>query len=242
MSEFVRVFIGYDQREHEAYKVCEASILAHASVPVLIEPIKQDVLRRIGFYRRGETQVGLQKYDLIDQKPFSTEFSFSRFLVPILTMRRGLAVFVDCDFMFRADIAEMMASIDPKLPLSCVHHDYVVANQVKMDGCEQTRYHRKNWSSLMVFNCEHAAHDLLTIDAVNTMPGSWLHGLRWIGDEYKIGSIDPAWNWLEGVNNNWSDPVKAVHWTNGGPWFPGYENVAYAGEYRDYVKQMRAAQ
>lgn len=229
MDATLRIYIGWDRREDEAYQVCKLSIVRRTSAPVHITSLKINDLIGRGLYRRTWTrnQKG-QRIDSRDGKPFSTDFSFTRFLVPALQNYRGYALFCDCDFLFRADVAELFdfTRSDPGRAAWCVKHQHDPKELVKMDGQEQTRYRRKNWSSLVLWNCAHPAHRALTTEAVNEKPGSWLHGFEWLKDE-EIGSIPVEWNWLEG----WSPPSiqpKAVHYTRGGPWFEEYKNVQHA--------------
>lgn len=237
MDDVLRIYIGWDQREDEAYQVCKTSIVRRTSAPVHITPLKVNDLVYRGVYKRSWTrnQKG-QRIDSRDGKPFSTDFSFSRFLVPALQGYRGWAVFVDCDFLFRADIAELFAYAEQGRDKACfvVQHRHDPKELYKMDGQEQTRYRRKNWSSLILWNCAHPAHRALTVEAVNEKPGSWLHGFEWLKDE-EIGSLPVEWNWLEG----WSPPdikPKAVHYTRGGPWFDDYQNVEYA---KDWTREKQ---
>jgi hypothetical protein len=190
-------------------------------------------LRQAGFYDRPFHWDGSQRVDDRDGKPFSTDFSFTRFLVPALNLYRGWALFVDADFMFRADVKELFELADPKYAAMCVHHDYRPAETVKMDGQKQELYNRKNWSSLVLWNCEHPANRFLTAKAVNFMRGSFLHGFGWLKPE-QIGSVPEYWNWLEGWSDERIEP-KAVHFTRGVPSMKGYENVPYADEWRHYL-------
>ena len=115
----------------------------------------------------------------------------------------------------------------------CVHHDYRPSETVKMDGQRQELYNRKNWSSLVLFNCEHPSNRFLNVKAVNFMRGGFLHGFGWLRPEM-IGSVPESWNWLEG----WSDArwePKAVHFTRGVPSMKGYENIPYADEWRGFL-------
>lgn len=240
MNQPLRVFIGYDETEHDAFAVCEASLRARSSIPLFVEPLVQPALRTAGMYRRMFYVEDGQRFDCVDGKPFSTEFSFTRFLVPALAQYRGVAVFCDSDFMWRADIADMMNQIDLGKPVSCVHHDHDPAEKRKMrHGQVQTKYARKNWSSLMVFNCAHAANRNLTPYQVNTMPGWWLHGMRWLPAD-AVGEIPLQWNWLEGYNTRIHEP-KAVHYTRGTPDVSGMEGAAYADEWREYAKGLAEA-
>ena len=241
MDEPLRIYIGWDHREDEAYQVCKLSIVRRTSIPVHIMPLKVNDMIHRGIYKRTwhRSQTG-QRIDDKDGKPFSTDFSFTRFLVPHLQNYQGWAIFCDCDFLFRADIADLFAFGRPHLHVGTAPAVWVVQHQhnpketYKMDRQEQTRYRRKNWSSLILWNCAHPAHRELTKEAVNEKPGSWLHGFEWLKDE-EIGALPVEWNWLEG----WSPPdikPKAVHYTRGGPWFDDYQNVEYA---KDWTREKR---
>lgn len=242
MSEPLRVFIGYDPREEVAFDVCRFSLLRHASTPLKVTALRQDDMREQGLYSRVAITRDGQRVDMLDGKPFSTEFSFTRFLVPALCDYEGWALFVDCDFLFRADVAELLPLIDPsKAALVCkqVHEPDATT---KMDGQAQTRYRRKNWSSFMLLNCEHPDMRLLSPAIVNTKPGWFLHGFEWL-DSRDIGEIPPQWNFIDGVTEG--DP-KAIHYTAGGPWFPAYTECAWAKEWRAeyhlaYLKAKEAA-
>jgi hypothetical protein len=222
------VFIGWDSREAVAADVCRFSLLRRASVPLHVRFLKQAPLREIGLYRRECDKRGGQMVDRIDGKPFSTEFSFTRFLVPALCQYDGWALFVDGDFLFLDDVAELFDRRDERFAVMVCKQAHDPVHATKMDGCVQQAYPRKNWSSLMLLNCSHEATRRLTPGAVNGEPGAWLHGLRWLPDRL-IGELPPAWNWIEGVTRG--EP-KAVHFTAGGPWFAGCEAVRFAGEWQ----------
>lgn len=224
----VKVYIGWDQRNITAFDVCVKSLRNHASIPVDIIPLKDWELRADGHYWRPyHTDERGQIWDDRDGKPCSTNFSFTRFTVPLLEgYGSGQIVFCDPDMLWRGDIAELM-EIAGDAGLACVKHDHHPPEIEKMTQNIQTRYFRKNWSSLMVMRP--SACQELTRYVVNNQTGAWLHGMHWI-DEKKIGAIPEEWNWLEG----WSDPKiepKIVHFTRGTPDMPGYENVAFAEEY-----------
>lgn len=223
-NEILDIFIGYDAREDDAYRVCKRSLIRRSDSPLHIQPLTIGPLQNSGLFRRTWHESEGQKIDDLDGRPFSTDFSFTRFLVPALKQNAGWALFVDCDFVFLADVAEIFAAADDsKAVMVCrqIHHP---KEAVKMDGQVQTTYRRKNWSSLVLWNCAHPTNRLLTVEAVNREPGSWLHGFGWLRDE-EIGDLDHAWNWIEGVT---AGQPKAVHYTKGGPWFPDYQHVAYA--------------
>lgn len=218
------IYIGYDSREDQAYRVLRESILDYTSAPVNIIPLKQGRLRDINFYRRSYYVSGDGiKLDDTDRKPFSTEFSFTRFLVPFLNMHRGTALFMDCDMLVRSDIMEVfdIPKRSERKALWCVKHDYNPKSTIKMDGQVQQQYSRKNWSSFMLWSCSHPDHKNLTIDDVNLKTGWYLHNFQWLDDK-DIGEIDQAWNWLDGHSDDTLD-AKNVHFTSGGPWFKEWE-------------------
>lgn len=214
MSEY-RIYVGWDSREPEAYEVCEHTLRKHASAPLQIVPIKQDELRAVGMFWR-------------DVDPLqSTEFTYTRFLVPAMADFRGWALYCDCDFLWTADAVQLFeAASDETKAVACVHHDHRPTEDVKMDGKVQTTYPRKNWSSMMLFNCDHPSTRTLTPDVVNRETGAYLHRMQWARDE-EIGAVDPTWNWLEGSSPVGPTPPNVVHYTRGGPWFENYRDVQY---------------
>ncbi|TYI16517.1 hypothetical protein ES332_A08G260700v1 [Gossypium tomentosum] len=234
LSKPFKIFIGYDPREDLAYKVCRHSILKRSSVPVEITPIVQSDLREKGLYWRERNKLE------------STEFSFSRFLTPYLANYDGWALFIDCDFLYLADIKELMELIDDKYAIMCVHHDYTPKETTKMDGAVQTLYPRKNWSSMVLYNCGHPKNKGLTPEVVNNQTGAFLHRFQWLEDD-EIGSIPSIWNFLEGhnkvVENDSTTFPKAIHYTRGGPWFEGWKNCEFAdlwlNEMHDYIEEKK---
>jgi len=227
----VKVYIGWDSRERDAYQVCEASILKYSHQCVI--PLKDLGLRLSGIYDRPYHLDGSQRYDTRDGRPFSTEFSFSRFLVPALNQYEGWALFCDCDFLFRADVNDLFTLADDRYAVMCVKHNYTPKESVKMDGQIQQPYFRKNWSSLVLWNCGHPSNRKVTPKFVNFMPGSFLHGFKWLKDS-DIGGLPEYWNWLEGHSSPAIEP-RAVHFTRGVPSMPGYEHVPYADEWREVL-------
>ena len=214
----LKIFIGWDSREPEAAEVCKYSILKHATVPVEIHFLKQEELRAQEIYTR----------ELDPQS--STEFTFTRFLVPYLCNYQGNAVFVDCDFLFEHDVKELFECANDDAAVSVVQHDYQPTNTVKMDGKTQYLYPRKNWSSLMLFNCAHPDCQTLTPKIVSSQTGEFLHRFGWTG--YAIGSLDKTWNWLVNWYHEPQDgKPKAIHYTEGGPWFPNYVKTEYGGNW-----------
>ncbi len=229
MTEPLPIFVGFDKREVEAYDVCTKSISKRATIPHRLIPLNIDQLRQDGLYWREERKEGNQRYDVVDGKPFSTDFSFSRFLVPHLCGYEGWAVFMDCDFLILEDIAELLALADYKYAVQVVKHRFAPPDSTKMDGQLQQAYPRKNWSSLILWNCSHGANRVLTKEVVNSQTGSWLHGFSWLERE-QIGGLPETWNWLVSHSR-----PKAIHYTQGMPFMPNYEQCEYASDWwREY--------
>lgn len=213
-AEIARVFIGFDSKEVVAYHVLAQSIIEHASMPVMFCPIVLPHLEGTFTRERNALQ--------------STEFSFSRFLVPYLSNYEGWSLFMDCDMLMRADIAELWALRDENAAVMCVKHDYQPKVETKFLGQVQTKYEKKNWSSVMLFN--NAKCRALSPDFVNTATGLELHQFKWLENDGQIGELPAAWNWL--VNEYDHDPAaKNVHFTDGGPYFDEYRNDDYAEEW-----------
>lgn len=223
----MHIFVGYDAREHVAWEVCRASLNKH-SKDLDIAWLNVNELTRQGHYTRTWHMEGGVKVDDLDGRPFSTDFAFTRFLIPHLQGYRGWAMFCDCDFLFRANVKTLFAMRDDKYAAMVVKHDYSPKSETKMDGQVQQSYPRKNWSSLILWNCGHLSNRALTKDVVNSERGSYLHGFGWLLDE-EIGSIPEHWNWLP--NHSPKIEPRAVHFTEGGPWFDKYQNVPYAEEW-----------
>lgn len=228
MSSF-RVYIGWDSREDIAYQVARHSLLKYASIPVDVIPIKLPDLVDQGLYTREIDPLA------------STEFTYSRFLTPHMAGFEGWALFVDCDFLFFGDVAELAAYQKPEYAVACVKHDYTPKESTKMDGQVQTVYPRKNWSSFMLFNCAHPSTKKLTVEAVNSQTGAYLHRMQWAADD-EIGEVPTEWNWLEGWNEEPATGTpKAVHYTRGGPWFENWQDVAYAQQWKAEAEAVRNA-
>ena len=221
-------FIGYDSKEDIAYRICKQSLLKKSSIKINVLALKLYELKAKNYYKR-----------IIDPLA-STEFTYSRFLVPSLMNFKGWAVFCDCDFLFLSDVAHLFAGLSNDKAVYCVQHDYKPKEKHKMDGQQQTIYPRKNWSSFIVFNCSHPSNKKLNIEVVNKEPGSYLHQFKWLKDN-EIGSLDERWNWLEGwtSDHNKLRPY-AIHFTRGGPWFDEWQDVEYAEDWLkerdDYLK------
>ena len=206
-----KVFVGYDPREDIAYQVCKHSI-ARRNKEVLVRPLVQKELREAGWYTRPVDPLS------------STEFTFTRFLIPELCDYKGWALFMDCDMILLTDIQELFDQADEKYAVMCVHHDYTPREGLKMDGQKQSIYPRKNWSSVMLFNCGHPSNKQINSSVVNdtNITGKYLHRFSWLKDS-EIGELSHEWNWLTDWYKEPEDgKPKLLHYTEGGPWFENY--------------------
>lgn len=234
----LKVFVGYDVAEKPAYDVLKYSIEKHTSADIAVIPLYHKELRRQGYFQRPWLTGAMDgnRTDLIDQRPFSTEFSHTRFLVPELCKFNGWALFMDCDMLVRCDIRDIFEQIDERYAAMCVKHRQEVKKSEKMDGSPQSSYYRKNWSSLVLWNCAHAANRILTKECVNTSTGGWLHAFSWL-DDHQIGALPEDFNWIEGSSKAHVHP-RVIHYTAGGPWHTNYKDVMYADEWWKYYTSL----
>lgn len=217
----INVFIGYDSKEKAAFNVLAHSILKHSTQPVAITPVYLENIKDTFVRERNSIS--------------STEFSFSRFIVPHLMNYQGWALFMDCDMLMTADIAELWRLRDDRYAVQVCKHDYTPKNSIKFLGQTQTSYPKKNWSSFMLLNCKKCT--TLTPDYVNAASGLQLHQFKWLSDDSMIGDLPLEWNWLVGeyeFNNN----VKNIHFTEGGPWFKEYSTSDYAEDWFKHYKEV----
>ena len=221
----LQIYIGYDPKEAVAFHTLAHSIQRRSSIPVTIAPLMQSQLRGLYTRSRGPTE--------------STEFSLTRFLVPALSEYRGWSLFMDCDMLCRADIAELAAFTErsgDKAVLLC-KHDYTPGPSRKFLNQVQTVYPRKNWSSVMLFNNARCA--ALTPEYVNTATGLDLQRFAWLNDSM-IGELSLEWNWLVGEYQH-NPAAKIVHYTIGGPYYGEYRGCDYAGEWFEENRRMNFA-
>lgn len=210
----IPVFIGYDGRETVAYNVLAHSILARASEPVTIAPLMLSQLHGVFKRERHPLQ--------------STDFSFSRFLTPYLSGFSGWSVFMDCDMLVLEDIAKLWALRDDRYAVMVIKHDHVPKEERKFLNEPQTKYQKKNWSSVMLFN--NARCTALTPDYVNTATGLDLHQFKWLGDDNLIGALPNRWNHLVGYDAPRQD-AALVHYTLGGPYFDEFRDCEYSKQW-----------
>ena len=212
----IPVYVGYDSREDIAYQVCKHSIVRRESGAV-VKPLKQKEMRESGLYTREVDKLA------------STEFTFTRFFIPHLQNYQGWAVFCDCDFVWTVPTTDLKQYCDPSKAVVVVQHDYTPAEGMKMDGKQQHIYPRKNWSSMILWNCAHPKNKVLTPELLNKESPAFLHRFQWLDDD-DIGSLPHHYNWLVGWYKEPKDgKPKIYHWTEGGPWFvDNYFDCEYA--------------
>lgn len=209
----MKFYIGYDAVEHAAALVAQRTLRKVSGCDS--EFLECGKLQAQGLLTRPVDQRNAN-YDLISNAPASTMFAASRFLVPIIC-QSGWAFFADCDMVFYEDPRRMLAEIEGDKAVYVVKHQYEPGTQWKMVNLKQTKYSRKNWSSVMLFNCDHPANRRLSLRDVNERPGRDLHQFYWLHDD-EIGDLHPRWNWLVGEQPK-PDQVGIAHFTLGGPWF-----------------------
>jgi lipopolysaccharide biosynthesis glycosyltransferase len=209
----IPIFVGYDPREAVAYHTCANSIIRHASRPVAIIPL---ALNLFTDYTETHTDG-------------SNHFIYSRFLVPHLMDYTGHAIFIDGDMIVRADIAELWDLRDYTVDVQVVKHDYQTRMAEKYLGAKNENYPRKNWSSVILWNCQNPANKRLTPQFIEKATGAELHRFTWIKDE-RIGELPREWNWLPdeyGAN----PAAKLLHYTLGAPCFHEFATTDQADEW-----------
>jgi lipopolysaccharide biosynthesis glycosyltransferase len=209
----IPIFVGYDPREAVAYHTCANSIIRHASRPVAIIPL---ALNLFTDYTETHTDG-------------SNHFIYSRFLVPHLMDYIGHAIFIDGDMIVRADIAELWDLRDYTVDVQVVKHDYQTRMAEKYLGAKNENYPRKNWSSVILWNCQNPANKRLTPQFIEKATGAELHRFTWIKDE-RIGELPREWNWLPdeyGAN----PAAKLLHYTLGAPCFHEFATTDQADEW-----------
>lgn len=233
VSKNKSIYIGFDPREM-AFAVTRHSLLQRMTQSIPVHGLVLSHLIEQGLYTRpiemrGPHHNNKIMWDIISDAPMSTQHANARFLVPHLA-KSGWALFMDGDMLVLEDISKVFEGLDDSKAVYCVQHKHEPTAGVKMDGQTQTLYARKNWSSFMLFNCDHPANMSLSLEMINSVPGRDLHRLFWLAD-HDIGKLDPKWNFLVGYSDSAIDPA-VVHFTSGTPDMPGYENCDYAGEWR----------
>ena len=209
----IPVIVGYDPREAVAYHTCVNSIIRNASKPVAIIPVALNLFRD---YEETHTDG-------------SNHFIYTRFLVPHLMDYEGWAIFIDGDMIVRGDIAELWELRNSYMDVMVVKHDYQTRMPVKYLGAKNEDYPRKNWSSVILWNCNSFPNRQLTPAFVQHATGSELHRFSWL-DDNRIGELPPEWNWLPdeyGINRD----AKLLHYTLGTPCFQEFADTPQGDEW-----------
>lgn len=209
----ISIFIGYDPREAVAYHVCTNSIIRQSSQPVSITPLALNVLKD---YKETHTDG-------------SNHFIYSRFLVPHLMNYQGWAIFMDGDMLLRDDINKLWELRDESKAVQVVKHEYKTRLTEKYLGAKNEDYPRKNWSSVILWNCGHPANAVVTPEFVQSATGAQVHRFTWLDDSL-IGELPIVWNWLPDEFGANSD-AKLLHYTLGTPSFHEFATTPMGDEW-----------
>ena len=152
---------------------------------------------------------------------------------------KGWALFIDCDIVFLEDVNNLFSLADDRYAVMCVKHEFNPKPGLKMDGQVQTVYPRKNWSSVVLWNCAHPSNEKVTVDSVNNpnFDGAYFHRFSWLKDE-EIGELPCDWNWLVGWYKKDDGVPRAIHYTEGGPWFKNYRNCEFNKDWKKCLQEM----
>jgi lipopolysaccharide biosynthesis glycosyltransferase len=211
LIEPLKIFVGFDQREAVAYHTFCQSVIDHASKPVAFVPLALNTLHD---YAETHTDG-------------SNDFIYSRFLVPHLAGHRGIAIFCDGDMVVKSDIWTLIEHFDSKHAVSVVKHDYITKATTKYLGNKNEDYPRKNWSSVILWNCDHQSNKILTPTFIQNQTGAFLHRFSWLED-FQIGELPLTWNWLAEEYDPDQKHLDLIHFTLGTPCFSDYKHCDYS--------------
>jgi len=217
----INLYVGYDEREAIAYHVFCHSVIKNTSLPVKITPLVLSQLKEF-----NETH-----------QDRSNDFVYSRFLTPYLNEFDGWAIFADGDMICQADLKELIGMADPNKALMVVKHDYQTKASIKYLGNINENYPRKNWSSVILWNCSHPKHKILTPEFVSNQTGKFLHRFSWL-DDNDIGELPVEWNWLACEYEKNTD-AKLIHYTLGTPCFKDFRDTDMAEIWYDYYESAK---
>ena len=215
------VFIGFDQKEAIAYHTFVQSLIDASSVPLSITPLAEN---------------NLYGYDE-KHSDGTNKFTYSRFLVPYLMGFEGLAIYFDGDMICLDDISTLTKNIDKNFAVKVVKHNYKTKQTKKYFGQKNENYPRKNWSSVVLWNCSHPQNKILTPDFIDSKDGAFLHRFKWLDDK-QIGEIDKKWNWLAVEYEDITDP-KLIHYTLGTPCFNEYKNTSFSENWTKSFNRLK---
>ncbi len=220
MSKLLNIFVGFDQKEAIAYHTFVQSIIEKSSTPLSITPLAEN---NLDHYSEKHTD-GTNK------------FTYSRFLVPYLMGFKGWAIFVDGDMVCLSDIKELKNFFNPDNAVSVVKHNYKTKHKTKYFGQKNEDYPRKNWSSVIIWNCEHPKNKILTPDFISEKEGSFLHRFKWLEDS-EIGEIPKKWNWLA-IEYEDKQDLSLIHYTLGTPCFREYSDKSLSEHWKSCYNNL----
>lgn len=218
MLEKINIVIGFDQREAIAYHVFCQSIIEHSTMPIQFIPLIPNVVKNKSIQSDG-----------------SNAFTYSRFLTPYLMNFQGWAIFSDGDMVCKDDLAKLWNLRDTTKAVQVVKHDYKTKYSKKYLGNKNENYPRKNWSSVILWNCEHPKNKLLTPSFIESKSGSFLHRFSWLDDE-EIGELNSEWNWLA-IEFEDNPSARIIHYTLGTPCFKEYQSSSMSIHWHDAFKK-----
>jgi len=222
MSKLLNIFVGFDQKEAIAYHTFVQSIIEKSSIPLSITPLAENNLDN---YSEKHTD-GTNK------------FTYSRFLVPYLMDFKGWAIFVDGDMICLSDLKKLKQYFNPNIAVNVVKHNYKTKHKTKYFGQKNEDYPRKNWSSVIVWNCQHPKNKILTPDFISHKEGSYLHRFSWLED-IEIGELPKTWNWLA-IEYKEKKNLDLIHYTLGTPCFKDYSNKSLSKYWKLFFKNHLA--
>ena len=218
MSKLLKIFVGFDQKEAIAYHTFTQSLIECSSIPLSIVPLAEN---NLNFYDEKHTD-GTNK------------FTYSRFLIPYLMGYDGWAIFFDGDMVCLSDLKKLKKFFNPNYAVSVVKHDYKTKQKIKYFGQKNEDYTRKNWSSVIIWNCSHTKNKILTPSFINSKDGAFLHRFKWLNDAH-IGSLPKSWNWLA-IEYPEKENLNLIHYTLGTPCFKKYSNSSLSKYWKIYYK------
>ena len=210
MSNLLNIFVGFDQKEAIAYHTFVQSLIENSTIPLSITPLAEN---NLDHYSEKHTDG-------------TNRFTYSRFLVPYLMNFKGWGIFADGDMVCLSDIKNLKSYFDPKKAVTVVKHNYKTKYKTKYFGQKNEDYPRKNWSSVIIWNCEHPKNKILTPEFIGQKEGSFLHRFKWLNDT-EIGDLPKSWNWLAMEYEEKKD-LDLIHYTLGTPCFKEYSNKPLA--------------
>jgi len=219
-SKLINIFVGFDQKESITYHAFVQSLIDSSSIPLSITPL-------------AENNLNIYNEKHLDG---TNKFTYSRFLVPYLMNFKGWAIYFDGDMVCLSDVKDLIRNFDTNKAVSVIKHDYKTKNSVKYFGQKNEDYPRKNWSSVIIWNCEHPKNKILTPDFIESMDGAFLHRFKWL-DNVEIGELDKKWNWLAVEYPEIKD-ANLIHYTLGTPCFEEYKNTSMANYWKKAFNRL----